>query len=106
MIANDERTRSLAAQRDELHKIPSKTKTTGEMATRQYLLAVALMYSGPNCVDEFVEGLELMRRAHENRNGFATDYLRRLAKNAPKAFDVVSEINGERHKLIDSLADF
>ena len=105
MPHDDARALNIAAQREEMRKIFStcKRRDRDELATRQYLLGVALLDWGPAFRDAFIEGFELVRSAHENQNGFASEYLRCLAKNAPEAFDVVSEIGDERRKLIESL---
>lgn len=101
----DARAIRIVAQREEMRKIPfsPKKKDRDELATRQYFLGVALLDRGPTFRDEFVEGFELVRSAHENRNAFAGEYLRCLAKDAPESFDVVSEIGDERRKLVESL---
>lgn len=54
--------------------------------------------------DDYVEGFELVRAAHDMKNTNATAYLRFMADVAPDAFDVVSEIGDERRRLLRSLA--
>lgn len=101
----DARALRIVDQREEMRQFffSGRRRDRDELATKQYLLGIALLDRGPKFVDEFVEGFELIRSAHENRNVFAREYLRCLAKSTPEAFDVVSEIGGERRRFIDSL---
>ena len=103
---DDAREHRIIAQREEMRKISfsGQKPDRDELATRQYLLGIALLNWGPKFRDQFVEGFELVRSAHDNRNGFASEYLRCLAKNAPEVFDVVSEVDDERRRLVESLA--
>jgi hypothetical protein len=110
MSEHDERGRAnaIASLREKMYAL-SRVRTCDkkQLAERQYELGLVLMAAGTNAMDELVEGFELIRSAHENGNEQAVAHLRYLAVTNPGVFDdVVSQIDGERRQLLDSLAPF
>lgn len=101
MSAHDDvRANRIQSLREDMRKSSKK-----ELTEKQYLLGVVLMAGGrDDAYDEFVEGFELVRSAHDNGNESAGGYLRFLADISPDTFDVVSEIGDERRKLLESFA--
>lgn len=103
--AHDARAQKIHSLREVMHRTPRRRSEWKDDPTRtQFELGIVLMASGRDATDDFVEGFELLRAAHEGNNTNATAYLRFMADVTPDAFDVVSEIGDERRRLLRSLA--